>query len=266
MDFRDERPDPHAHRPDHGPHAPDDDAFEAAPHLADALKLLEDRAAQRASFTEELAAQSAPAPEASQAPPAVEIVVFPSRGFQTMLLDILADAAKEYDSCLLISATLPYKHLVRKAEAAGLRMDKFRVIDMVSAVEHNGFHDSGPVAYVSSPTLLEKVILLATEAVDNAGEGRHCLIVDSMSTLGFYNRDVALEQFTHRLTSLARTSDWGARFLMNDHPKNRELLEQVAHLFDGVSSVRPPEAPERPAAAPTGRSVPTPAAPAWYTH
>lgn len=265
MEFHDERPNPHAHRPVHGPNAPGDDAFEAAPHLADALKLLEERAAQRASFTEELAAESAP--EAPQAPPAVEIVVFPSRGFQTMLLDVLASAAEEFDSCLLISATLPYNHLVRKADAAGLRLDAFRVIDMVSAVEHNGFHDSGQVAYVSSPTLLEKAILLATEAVDQAGEGRHCLIVDSMSTLGFYNRDVALEQFTHRLTSLARTSDWGARFLMNDHPKNRELLEQVAHLFDGVSSMRPPEAPETNAREPTGRSVPTtPAAPAWYTH
>lgn len=232
---------PLSHSRDAGDEVDAYDWSEAEPGLAAALKVLEDRAANGAVEAE--APSPAPASTPPDVPPAVEIVVFPSRGFQNTLLDVLAETAEEYDSCLLISATLPYKHLVRKAEAAGVGLDGFRVIDMVSAVERNGFQDSGRVAYVSSPTLLEKAILLAFDAVRNAGDGRHCLIVDSMSTLGFYNRDVALEQFTHRLTSLARMSDWGARFLMNDHPKNRDLLEQVAHLFDGVTAPRPMNGP-----------------------
>jgi hypothetical protein len=228
------------------------DAFGAAadpefgPALAEALRQMDSMAAQQPTL-----ARPAPAAKARQDPPEVEVVVFPSRGFQSALLDVMVQAADEFDSCVLIAATLPYTTLVRKAAAVGLDMQRFRVIDMVSAVDRNGFHDSGRVAYVSSPTLLEKAILLAFDAVHEAGEGRHCLLVDSMSTLGFYNSDVALEQFTHRLTSLARMSDWGARFLMNDHPKNRDLLEQVAHLFDGVSAFQsattaPPADTRRP--------------------
>jgi KaiC/GvpD/RAD55 family RecA-like ATPase len=201
------------------------------PELAEALRRLDRQAGDEPVFV-----LPSPPVEARQDPPEVEVVVFPSRGFQSALLDVMVQAADEFDSCVLIAATLPYTTLVRKAAAVGLDMQRFRVIDMVSAVDRNGFHDSGRVAYVSSPTLLEKAILLAFDAVHDAGEGRHCLLVDSMSTLGFYNSDVALEQFTHRLTSLARMSDWGARFLMNDHPKNRDLLDQVAHLFDGVSA------------------------------
>lgn len=239
-------------------------SLEARPSVWDSIEVLEGMEADPGLSDAEVGG-SEPAflePEAPRrqdraprGPPSVDIVMFPSRGFQTALIDVLAEAADEFDGCLLISATLPYKHLVRIADQAGLPLESFRVIDMVSAMDRNGFQDSGRVAYVSSPTLLEKVMLLAFDAVHASEGSRHCIIVDSMSTLGFYNENVALEQFTHRLTSLARMSDWGARFLMNDHPKNRELLAHVAHLFDEVSPLNPRTAP--PASAPEPRPAST---------
>lgn len=136
---------------------------------------------------------------------------------------------------VFVTADRPFATWAAAFAQAGVDLDALAVVDAVSA--QGGLRPAmAPrnVVFLASPMLLEMVMVRVEQQAERLQA--HHVVVDSISTLAFYNGVAATSAFVHHLASRLRGSSLGGHLVLRDD-ENRRLLSE--HLLPFVDSSLP---------------------------
>ncbi len=157
----------------------------------------------------------------------------------TALAAYVGKAQEEGCTVLVVTSDRPQRQLAEVLGAAGVDLQRVHFLDVVTCMDGRP-----PVPaplntmFLPSPTMLE---MMAMRIEQIAGRLPSPLVlVDSLSTLAFYNGPAAVQEFSHYLANRLRTRGIAADFLIRRTREGQALQDRVATFADGVVTLGGP--------------------------
>lgn len=159
------------------------------------------------------------------------IVVSKTDTPENIMVDICKSAQKKFKHICIINANKPYSVLVEKFKKAKVDYSKFYFIDCVSA----SFMDktsSKQSTYISSPSALTELAI----ALNNLPSETDLVILDSFSSLAFYNGYPMTLRFLNSITAKFRKNYLHAVYLVVGETK-KEIIGDLSLFADDIIEI-----------------------------
>lgn len=154
----------------------------------------------------------------------VVLLVFKSNTSET-LLDLCKNFSKNNHLGIILSAN-PARFMLQKLKNAHIDSSKIFFIDCISKERPK----SENIIYISSPAALTELSLAISSLLKSGGID--IIILDNLSTLLIYNRDIVLVRFLHDLVGKVRNS--GKKLVINTLAKDNQGSLASLPLFCDV--------------------------------
>ncbi|MBI2530395.1 MAG: hypothetical protein HYW05_04595 [Candidatus Diapherotrites archaeon] len=134
-----------------------------------------------------------------------------------------------------ITGNVPYKNLKDHFDSHKVDLKDLTFIDMVTQMSGEEAQKEENCVFVDSPDSLTELSVTLDRAMDKIKGREKFLILDSVSTLLIYNKDRAVEKFTHFLANnLRETPGTKGILLAVQTNENKNALEMLAQFCDKV--------------------------------
>ena len=131
------------------------------------------------------------------------VVVSKSLNYEQTMMDMHKAVSKEFKKICMVTLNKPSSALVKKFQEEGIDYSNYCFIDCVPSKEKVG--ESKQDTYVSSPSSLTELML----TIDKIKKIHQIdlMILDNISSLLIYNKDVIVLKFLHSLMTRIRQTD-----------------------------------------------------------
>ncbi len=114
--------------------------------------------------------------------------------------------------------------------------DNIYFVDAVTQMVNGKEIESDKISYLDSPSDMIELSLEVGKALDKIGEKNGFVIVDSITTLLIYNKDVIIEKFLHTLSQKIKEQKLQGIFLAAEST-NKDALDTISQFCDDVQNL-----------------------------
>lgn len=158
-------------------------------------------------------------------------IIKPERYFEGVL-KILAGLKGK--TVIYITANKPYAYLAEFLKEKGIDSSNFFFIDCVTYHILNKTENEPPnCIFVKSPQNLTEISVAINECIE-ATSGEKVLLIDSLSTLLFYNDQDTIGKFSHFFISKMQLSGLGSIVLALESDMGKDIIQRIEALSEEV--------------------------------
>jgi KaiC/GvpD/RAD55 family RecA-like ATPase len=167
-------------------------------------------------------------------PETVLYIIDPEKYFQGVLKILETLKGK---NIIYISANKPYSHMVSILKKHGIDTEKFFFIDCItSQLGLLANEEPSNCIFIKGPQNLTEISIAINECLDKM-PGEKILLIDSISTLIFYNDPEVIGKFSHFFINRMQFSGITTVILALESDINKDVLRQVESLAEEVKRI-----------------------------
>ncbi len=160
------------------------------------------------------------------------VVVSKSLNYEQTMIGLHKAVSKEFKKICMVTLNKPSSALVKKFQEEGIDYSNYYFIDCVPSKEK--VRESEQYTYVSSPSALTELML----AIDKVKKTHQIdlIILDNLSSLLIYNKDMIVLKFLHSLMTGIRQTN--TKVIYSILPKDMKgSMEDISLFADAVIEV-----------------------------
>jgi len=138
---------------------------------------------------------------------------------------------------IVLSATRPYRNLIKLYKQNGIDTEKIFIIDCVSESYGGNLEESNNVQYIESVSALTS-ISISIDKVIGLIRGGKFLFIDSITTMLIHNEPGVFVRFIHSVMTRLRTREITG-IIVSLSETDREIRAEIMQLCDRIINYKP---------------------------
>ncbi|MCX6803825.1 MAG: hypothetical protein NTY48_04625 [Candidatus Diapherotrites archaeon] len=137
---------------------------------------------------------------------------------------------------IYISLNKSSNELTQEMKRKGVDSSKIFFIDAITSMIDGKKAIGENFSYLESPNNLVELSVELDHAIESLGDAKGFVILDSITTLVMYNKDVAVEKFLHSLTQKIRDHELKG-ILFAAESTNNDILDTLSQFCDDTKNL-----------------------------